>query len=344
MLKIICTCLLTLVNLFCLCLNNCSVQAQDQPTKEHQLLSPSSYIPLKRQAAGPGYGEQPVLICAINGQSAKLMVDTGASVCILSQKIVQQLGLKTEPAFLDDGKPSLWKGKQGTATLASSFKVSNVSFTQIPFRVLPDQEFMLAPEAPNDTRYDGIVGANLLEHFAVLIDASQHQFGLCLPGDLYLKQVADYGLTQPYTVPITKKDDSRWYVEAQITNSSVVTTETLALDTGSNTTQISDAAAQALHLKIVGQDHQTNAYGGRMVGQASVETLRVGNLTLSGTSVSVTPATKDQPSVLGMDILSGYRVLIDFPAKKMYLQSNTAAAIPAVTIGPAPATTAPPAK
>lgn len=193
---------------------------------------------------------------------------------------------------------------------------------------------MLAPKAPDDTRFDGIVGANLLEHFAVLVDASQHQFGLCLPGNLYLKQVADYGLTQPYIVPITKKDDGNWYVEAQVAANGMVTSENIALDTGSNTTQISDTAAQTLHLKIIGQQQQQNAYGTGIVGQASVGTLRLGNLTLFGTSVSVSPVTKNESPLLGMDILSGYRVLIDFPAKKMYLQSNTAAAVPAITIAP----------
>ena len=203
---------------------------------------------------------------------------------------------------------------------------------------------MLDPKAPSDTRYDGIVGANLLEHFAVLVDASQHQFGLCLPGNLHPKQVADYGLTQPYVVPITKKDDGNWYVEVKITNNGMVTSEALALDTGSNTTQISDTAAQTLHLNIIGQQQQHNSSGTHMVGRASVSTLQLGDLTLSGTSINVSSVTKNEFSLLGMDILSGFRVLIDFPGKKMYLQPNTAAAVPAVTIGPAPAPAVPPAK
>ena len=112
-----------------------------------------------------------------------------------------------------------------------------------------------------------------------------------------------------------------------------MTSEDLALDTGSNTTQISDTAAQTLHLGIIGQQQQHNAYGTAMVGRASVETLRLGDLILSGTSVSVSSVTKIQSNLLGMDILSGYRVLIDFPGGKMYLQPN-AVAIPKITIGP----------
>lgn len=336
--------LLTVAVLGFVYLNNSSSRADNSPTQEHQILSPCDYIPLKREAAGARTGGQPVLICTINGQAAKFMADTGASFCILSPEITKQLNLTLQPALLDDGKPFVWKGKQGTATSVSSFKVSNVTIPKVPFRVLSDQDFMLSPKASNDTRYDGIVGANLLEHFAVLVDASQHQFGLCLPGNLYPKQVTDFGLAQPYIVPIAKKDDGNWYVEAQITNDGVVTNESLALDTGSNTTQISDTAAQTLHLKVIGQQQQHDSYRTSMVGRASVGTLRLGDLTLSGTSVGVSPVTKNESPLLGMDILSGYRVLIDFPGKKMCLQSNTAVAVPAVTIGPAPATTTPPAR
>ena len=38
----------------------------------------------------------------------------------------------------------------------------------------------------------------------------------------------------------------------------------------------------------------------------------------------------DYKTHLGLDVFSGYKVLLDFPAKKMYLQP----AVPAVKIGP----------
>jgi predicted aspartyl protease len=327
---------LLLTTLLCLCLNGLPAQAQTTPTREHQMLSPCTYIPLERQASEPGLGKQPVVIGTINGQTAKFMVDTGAGFCILSPEIAKQLNLTLQPAFLDDGKPFVWKGKPGTATSVTGFKISNVTFaSKLPFCVLPDQDFMLDPKAPDDTRFDGVVGANLLEHSAVLIDASQHQFGLCLPGNLYLKQVAGYGLKQPYIVLIGKKDDGRWYVEAQITNDGMTALEAMVLDTGSNVTQISDATAQVLHLKIIGQQQQVNAYRTRMVDISSVPRLDLGNLELSGLSAVVSPISTEEPPVLGMDILSHFRVLIDFPGGKMYLQPS-AATVPKATIGPKP--------
>ena len=52
-------------------------------------------------------------------------------MCILSPEIVKHFNLMLQPAFLDDGKPFVWKGKQGTATSVAAFKISNVSFTKV---------------------------------------------------------------------------------------------------------------------------------------------------------------------------------------------------------------------
>ena len=329
MVKIVCLIALPLLTTFCQI--SSLAQAQDHPTQEHQFLYSSSYTPLKRQAEAGG---QPVLTATINGtQTATFMVDTGATFSILSPEIVKQFDLKTEPATLGNGKPFFWKGKQGTATSISNFKVSNVIYTTIPFRVLPDQDFILSLKAPDDTRYDGIIGTDVFEQFAVLLDPVQHKFSFCRPGNLSLHQIAQIGLVKPYIVTITKGMNGQWYSEAQITNNGVVTSESLVLDTGSNITHISDTTAQTLHLKIVGQQQQQDAYRIGMVGISSVDTLRLGDLTLSGTTVSVCPVTKNESPLLGMDILSGYRVLIDFPGKKMYLQSNTAT-VPTITVGP----------
>lgn len=335
-------CLLALTSLIFLGLNSLPVHAQDQPTREHQFLYSSDYVPLKRQAEAGG---QPVLTATVGGtQTMNVMVDTGATFSVLSPEIVKQLDLKTEPAFLGNGKPFFWKGKQGTATSLSNFKVSNIIYTTIPFRVLPDQDFILSPKAPDDTRYDGIIGTDVFEQFAVLLDPAHHKFSFCRPGNFSLYQVAQLGMVKPYIVPITEGSNGQWYAEAQVTNNGIVARETLVLDTGSNVTQISDTTAQNLHLKIIGQQQQQDAHRVGLVGIANAGMLRLGDLILPNVSVSISPITKNELPLLGMDILSGYKVLMDFPGGKMYLQSNTDADVPAVTIGPASAPAAPPAK
>jgi hypothetical protein len=63
------------------------------------------------------------------------------------------------------------------------------------------------------------------------------------------------------------------------------------------------------------------------------------------------PDKGDYPSLLGMDILKGYKILIDYPARKVYLMPNlpiapvqikpAAPSAPAPTLPPVTATPAP---
>ena len=275
------------------------------------------------------------------------LVDTGAAFSILSPEMAKRLHLKLQPAVLDDGTPYLFKGKQASQVLLSTIKISNLTITidHGPFRVLNDQNSMLFPSlTSDDVGFDGVLGANVLEHFSVLLDASQHLIGFCLPGNLDLSQVGQAGFTAPYLVPITQKDGF-WFVTVQLTNNGISQSQDLAIDTGSNETVISDTAAAHLGLKVSQAQKATNVYSDNVaVGASSVDVIDIGGIMLNGHAIGVAPVSKLEPPVLGMDILSGYRVLIDFPAKKMYLQPITTAAVPAVTIGPAPAATTPPAK
>ncbi len=322
-----------------------AVPADAPPTQAHQALYPTTFIPLKR---GPIVGGQPVVQAILNGtQPAAFLVDTGAAFSVLSPGMAKQLHLKLQPAVLDDGTPYFFKGKQASQVSLSTIKIGNltISIDRGPFRVLNDRNSTLFPALNlGDTGFDGVLGVNALEHFAVLLDASQNFLGLCLPGNLDLSQVGQAGYTAPYLLPIFQRNGF-WFVAVQLTNNGVSQSEDLAIDTGSNVTTISDAAAAHLGLKVSQEHATTNVYSNAVpMGESSIDTLQIGGIVLSGHDVSVAHVSKLEPPVLGMDILSGYRVLIDFPGKKMYLQSNTAAAVPAITIGPAPAPAVPPAK
>ena len=338
-------CLIALPLLMAFCFNGGSVRADDPPTQQNQLVYPTTYVPLKR---GNVVGGQPVVQMTLNKtQSVAFLADTGAASTVLSAEVAKQLKLKLQPAFQDNGTPILWKGKQPSEAAVSFIQIGNFTMNvQQGFFVILDRQTLMADPSPkpDDILFDGVLGVNILEHFAVLLDASQHTLGLCVPGNLNLHQVSQFGYTPPYAVPITQKE-GHWFVTVQLTNNGISQSEDLILDTGSNQTVVSNTAAEHLGLKITEAQQTTNAYSDNVpVGASSMETMQIGNITLSGHAIGVSSDLKLLPPQLGMDILSGYRVLIDFPAKKMYLQSNTAAAVPAITIGPAPAPTVPPAK
>ena len=328
-------CLITLPLLTTFCLNSLPAQADDLPTQEHQALYSTTYAPLKRSHV---VGGQPIVQTTLNKtQSAAFMIDTGFSSCILSPEMAKRLNLKLQPAIQDDGSPALWMGKQASQAEVSFVKIGGFTLTleHSFFRILPGRNSTLFPKPTfDDTPFDGVLGVNLLEHFAVLLDASQHTLGLCVPGNLALQQVGQAGYTAPYIVPLIQKG-TQWFVTVQLTNNGITQSEDLLLDTGANQTVISDTVAQHLGLKVSEEQRTISAYSDNVpIGASSVDVLDINGIVFNGHAIGVTPVSEQQPPRLGMDILSGYRVLIDFPGKKMYLQSNTAAVVPKITVGP----------
>jgi len=312
--------------------------ADEMPTQLHQHLHKVDYVPAKMGAFLLG---MPLVHVKINGVAdATFMVDTGANNSIISTNLAKRLGLRLQPAVSDEGIPIRWKGKPGIMTQVTLLEIGQIKANNGLFQVLDDKDYRII----SGSIYDGVIGANLLQNSAILLDGQQHILGFCLPGALSSEQLKQLGLPQPYTVPLTRTTRNRWLVQAQFSNGSNSGSESLLLDTGSNTTSLSGQLAQKVHLKITGQVNQKDESGTSIADTGRVDTVHLGDLALLNFPLIIQPSSEEILPTLGMDILSGYRVLMDFPAKKMYLQSNTATAVPAITVGPAPAPAVPPAK
>ena len=314
------------------------VYADDPPTQEHQTISQMDFTPAKN---GTQFLGQPLVHVKLNGiLNTMFLVDTGASSSIIGTSTAKKLGLRLQPAVSNNGQPITLNGhrEQATMTQVALFTIGHIQVNNATLLVLPDSNL----QAGSGNAYDGVIGANMLEGSAILLDSQQQKFGFCLPGKLSPQQLNQIGLTHPYVLPLTSSGD-KWSVQGELTKGNSVGDEDLLLDTGSNATGISTALAEKLHLNPSGLGVQHDIYTTKVVGMGQVDTLHLGDLTLRDISITVRAASETLPSLLGMDVLSNYRILIDFPAKKMYLQPNTVA-VPTITVGPAPAPTTPPAK
>ena len=213
-------------------------------------------------------------------------------------------------------------------TQVTLFEIGHIQVDNATFLVLPDSNL----QAGSGSVYDGIIGINMLGGSAILLDSQQHKFGFCLPGALSPQQLSQIGLTHPYILPLTSSGD-KWFIRGELTKGSNIGDEDLLLDTGSNATGISTVLAEKLHLNPSGLGMQHDIYITKVVSTGQVDMLHLGDLTLRDVSITVRATSENLPSLLGMDILSNYRVLMDFPAKKMYLQPPLAT-VPTITIGP----------
>lgn len=333
MLKTAYACLLLLPNLLCFCLNSRPAQADDPPTQLHQQLHKMSYTPA--EVGGLLLGMPLVHVRIDDTTDAVFLVDTGASASIIGEDLARRLNLPLQPAVSDDGQPIHLnhRKEQATMTKIPLLQIGSVRNNDVPSLVLPTDTLKAMPS----NVYEGIIGDNILQNSAILLDSRQHIFGFCLPGGLSPQQLNQLGLPRPYTLPLTKDAEGRWVVLAQFSSGSDSESENLLVDTGANATTLSKQLAQRIHLKVTSQQKLYYAFGMDVVEDGQIDTVHLGNLTLSNFPITIEPVSANLPPSLGMDILSGYRVLMDFPAKKMYLQPNT----PSVNITVKPQATPP---
>ena len=302
-----------------------------------QTLSMSiSLIPL------PGHGPCCITVLLNEKVKATFVVDTGSNFMAVSQSLANKLGLVSYPAVNKDGKPFLMGEKQGSAVSVDSLQFPDARILgQVPglggeYLVLPDNALIFPPDLAHPeqpaTQLDGIVGTSLLEKFAVAFDFAKHGLYLFYPGSLSARQARLVGLGEAggTTVPISllpNQPEDFFFVPVGLTNGTVTQQVSLAIDTGSDITDIPRSSVQSLHLKKTGQQHQYGIYGMSVHNKTQVSALTLGSLRLKAVPVFYQDK-KDAYVVLGMNILSHYLLLLDFPAKTMYLQPIPAKVLP----------------
>lgn len=283
----------------------------------------------------PGQGA-PLVKVWINSQvEATFVVDTGTTNDLISQSLVNKLGLVSHSALLPDGRPLLLEGRQPQAVTLTSLKIGgksgplNIQPFNGPVCVLPDQQLRVSA----DRSVDGLIGSGLLATFAVSLDFSAHTMMLVYPGSLTRAEAGYLGYCQPggTNFPLMMDAEDVCSVQVGLENKGISRQVNLPLDTGSQMTTLPARVAQDLSLgplrQIPQADHSSSI---STVRETRPDALVLGEVRIVKPLINYAE-TADYTPRLGLDILSGYKVLMDFPAKMMYLQPIA----PAVSLGPA---------
>ena len=179
---------------------------------------------------------------------------------------------------------------------------------------------------------DGWIGVNLFDNLAVFFDFPNRKLILIDPGGLTPGQAKFLGCNEAggAVMPLSRNGRGLYVVPVGLDNNDVSRQTDLMVDTGSQTTEIPRDAAHDLSLVPLRQLPQAGLEGNFTVNEARLHELYLGNVWLADPLVTYTIGDDRFPRI-GMDILAGYKVLLDFPAKKMYLQP----AVSAISVGPA---------
>ena len=281
----------------------------DPPTR------PTTVLPF---TTVPNWGT-PIVEVKLNDKvTAKFLVDTGVNSSILSEEMASKLGLSPQPAT-KNGRPYTLGSKQGRMVTLSQMQLGGFTISQpIPLIVSETNQLSSFPQP-----IDGIIGINILSIFMVEFDFPRHQITLWNSADLSDAAIKGSGFSGAMALPITQRENGTYTVPGVFSSSSSQISTRLLLDTGAAETSVSASIARSLDLKPGAEQSNGSFWGQINYTQTEVSALQIGDLKLRNLPVDYA-ANGDVrfPCGLGMDILSHYRMLLDFSSKKMYLQSN----------------------
>ena len=251
----------------------------------------------------------------INGHGAMpFLVDTGLNAGLLiDTQAARQLQLPT-----DEKAPTLSLGKidarrtrldsvayvgSGNASLAvGGFSRALIGDLTV-FRASQGREALA-----------GIIGIDMLSRNAVRFDFASHIMTLLPAGHSTLP------VGRGTVLPLQQhKGDSCFFVQTTLQKG--VETEWL-LDTGSEGTAVPMSVAQRLHAAACKSSGSGTAYGLSIMPDLLLSSLRLGDCALDQVAIDSLPQTPfGYP--MGLNLLSRFRVTMDFPNRRMLLEHPT---------------------
>ena len=266
---------------------------------------------------------QPLITVVLNSTTtATFVLDTGSYVSAVSDTLVKKMGLVPQPYLLAEGRPFILNGKPLNKVDAAPLGIGEGK-TQLAIMRYPLAVFAAKELAPvYGPGVDGIIGTDLLRFMAVRLDCPQHQVTFWYPGNLTPAELVSDGFGHSLIVPVTDPDhNALYYVQGQFQNGLNTATEKMRVDTGISGTFVSPAVASALKLTpdMTGKIDlfETTA----TLFRAKVPSARFGDLTLHDFPIYYYEKEDSaNPISLGMDVLSGYRVLLDYAHGTVYLK------------------------
>lgn len=261
----------------------------------------------------------PIINVKINSSLVRtFVVDTGANISIVSKETARQLRLDVKAAVGGDGKPLyLFDRTDRPADMVTpaQFQVGSLALRKVPLMLMDEKEI----HALLGDDIDGIIGTNIFMPGAVVFRFSQQRIELHYPG-LSRAEVASLGFSEDNSTRIQdKNNDFRFTVPVQLDKH---VKEDLLIDTGAPWTIVSNASGIKLQLRSVSTSpvNTRTFFGDVPCKRGTLETIEMAGFSQSMFRIAygTAPTAKIGP-ILGLDLLTRYDILINYPERMMYV-------------------------
>jgi predicted aspartyl protease len=245
--------------------------------------------------------------------TATFLLDTGSSTCIITDTLAERLHLPVQPAIDTAGNP-VYAGKDKQAHMATLPSLHLGTFDLSLDCLVYDHQLLPAME---DGPIDGLLGGQIWSQFAVLFDFQTHQITLWSGGNLSDGERLAANMGGCIKIEAAPSQATLFYIPIRCNGIKT----SLAVDTGSGQVVIPTDVARKLKLKPIEPTGETFTFS----GPRKSDTVMIDRLEIGPQRIRV-PATyfQEEPEhylfQLGMNVLILYRMLIDYPAKTLYLK------------------------
>jgi predicted aspartyl protease len=262
----------------------------------------------------------PVVSLQISGRTYWFLLDTGSSYSFLKESIVKEAKLtisdypkkipkSTAKEISPDGKLHVAE----TPELRINNAKLGFSFIMIPdskLRMFTDDDYSIA----------GIIGANLLSHFAVYFDFENKEITFYAKGNLSLTERKEIGFDEEQAsakIAYRGEDGHQYMVDALCNKTKV----NLLLDTGAYASKMYKPLTHFDILASAAKPSVTIGFSGEENVLSALASLSFAGKSIIDSPINFSDTKEDYDGLLGMDFLGRYNILMDFPAEKIYFRS-----------------------
>ncbi|HXI11034.1 MAG TPA: retroviral-like aspartic protease family protein [Thermoanaerobaculia bacterium] len=259
----------------------------------------------------------PRIRIGLNGVETTSIIDSGATLSIISVSQASRVSLKTLGNFKGTFFGLLDEPIAVTFGLVEKITVGKMEIRNVPVAVMADDQMNFFVAGERSFQIDFLIGANFLKEFRLELDYARGEARLThlLPSDRVAR--ADQNLFmlnfRPFVHAAINKQG--WYL--------------FVLDTGSEITFLNEAelGPAAIRFKPRIHDAMLQGLGGAKKRGASAEDVRIGVDRWAGQFRTLPLYSSERTQalgILGQNFLKNFKVTIDFGSMRLELQREAA--------------------
>ena len=264
-----------------------------------------------------GRPDVPRVSVRMNGaHEVEAIIDSGAVVSIISQRLAKQLEVRSLGDFEGTFYGLLGEPIAVRFGMLDRLELGKVVVEQVPVAIMPDEKMRFLVSKRDGTQFhmDLLLGSNLLKEFRLALDFDRDRATFTRLTENDRKPAADQNLFFEGFRPHVRGSVNRraWYM--------------FILDTGSEVTFLNEAAASRLPVQIFGGAHTAmlQGLGGSMKRGAKLENVEIGIAEWGGkfkTLPMYMATDRDQAvGIIGQNFLKNFNVVIDFGRMRVDLE------------------------